>query len=391
LEAARALPYIVAAIVAAGIVSFALTPLTIRLARRLGAIDEPDMDRRVHKEPVPRTGGIAVAISFLVVGLLAVWWTVSTGTIKLGNVDRDVSGALTDPLIGLFGGVILAALFGFVDDRWQIRARWQFLSQLALAGVAIAAGITITFFFNPFAGAGQSSYPLLAGWQVGIVTAVWVIGMINSLNFIDGLDGLSSGISVIAALTLGVISLTQEQPTVALLCGVLAGALAGFLPWNFHPARVFTGTTGVMTVGYALATLSILGTAKYAVALLVLGVPIIDTFWIIIRRLSHGQSPFRPDRGHLHHRLLDLGLTHRDAVLLIYAICAGLAVLSMVLSTAQTMYTFVGFVVGGGLLLFILTRRTRPDALEAVSYPEGPPDVGPQRSGSEPTAGPSQT
>ena len=138
--------------------------------------------------------------------------------------------------------------------------------------------------------------------------------MINSVNFIDGLDGLLAGVATIAAATLGVIALLSvpTQPAVALMCALLAGSLLGFLPWNFHPARVFIGTAGVFIVGYALAVLSVLGTAKVAVALLVLGVPIIDTFWIIIRRLAQGRSPFSADRGHFHHRLLDLGLTHRE-------------------------------------------------------------------------------
>ncbi len=162
---------------------------------------------------------------------------------------------------------------------------------------------------------------------------------------------------------------------VALLCAVLAGSLAGFLPWNFHPARVFIGTTGVMAVGYALAVLSILGTAKVAVALLVLGVPIIDTFWIITRRLVSGRSPFTPDRGHIHHRLLDLGLTHRGAVLLIYAMCGALGVASIVLAGGSgPLYAFMGIVVASGLLLLLLTFRSGADeALEASSYPDDEP------------------
>jgi len=206
-----------------------------------------------------------------------------------------------------------------------------------------------------------------------------VIGMLNSINFIDGLDGLSTGISLIAAATLGIWSLTPAANdwTVALLCAVLVGSLGGFLPWNFHPAKVFTGTTGVLAMGYALAVLSILGTAKYLIALLVLGVPIIDTFWIIVRRMSQGRSPFTPDRGHLHHRLLDLGLTHRGVVLLIYAICIVLGALSLKLSQKDQVYTFVGFVVGGGLLLFMLTRRGHSEALQADSYPDDIPPSDP--------------
>ena len=362
-DEARALPIVVAALIAASLASFVLTPLAIRFARAVGAIDVPDNDRRVHREPVARAGGWAVAVAFVGIGLLAVWITSSSGLIAAGHV-KDVTVA------ALLGGTLVAALLGFVDDRFQIKARWQFGGQILLALIPVAAGIGIAVVYNPLRGGTESNfqlnYPLPA-----LLAVVWIVGMINSVNFIDGLDGLSSGIAMIAAATLGVISFTQGEPTVALLCGVLAGALAGFLPWNFHPARVFTGTTGVTAVGYALAVLSILGTAKYAVALLVLGVPIIDTFWIIIRRVSHRKSPFTPDRGHLHHRLLDLGLTHRQAVLLIYAICAVLAILSLYLSTRDQLYTFVGIMVGGGLLLFLLTRRgRRAEALSAETYPD---------------------
>ena len=161
--------------------------------------------------------------------------------------------------------------------------------------------------------------------------------MINSINFIDGLDGLSSGIAFIAAVTLGLINLSTpvDQPIIAVLCFILAGSLLGFLRWNFHPASIFAGTSGVQFVGYSLALLSILGTAKVAVALLVLGVPIIDTFWIIVRRLLEGRSPFSPDRGHIHHRMLDLGLSHRQTVLAIYGICLLLAVLALLLSGVE--------------------------------------------------------
>ncbi len=201
-------------------------------------------------------------------------------------------------------------------------------------------------------------------------TVLWIVGMINSINFIDGLDGLSTGISLIAAVTLGLISIaaTVAQPMVGLLCFALAGSLLGFLRWNFHPASIFIGTSGVMFVGYTLALLAILGSAKVAVALLVLGVPIIDTFWIIVRRLVTGRSPFTPDRGHIHHRLLDLGLSHGQTVLVIYAICLVLAVLSFVLSGTGQVYAFLGLAVAFGLGLFLITRFETADALEPKAY-----------------------
>jgi UDP-GlcNAc:undecaprenyl-phosphate GlcNAc-1-phosphate transferase len=355
------------ALVAAVAVSFLLTPLAMRFSRRFGVMDNPDSARRVHRAPIPRAGGWAIAIAFVSVG------AVSLVVLRLSD-SLEFQGHHIRELIALMAGTLAAASIGFIDDRWQIRARWQFIGQLALSLIPVVAATSITVIYNPFAGAGQSSTQLLAEPLPQILTVLWVIGMLNSINFIDGLDGLSSGIALIAAVTLGILAFQQGQPTVSLLCGVLAGALGGFLPWNFHPAKVFSGTTGVLAVGFALAVLSVLGTAKIAVALLVLGVPIIDTFWIIIRRISHGRSPFTPDRGHLHHRLLDLGLTHRGVVLLIYAMCCALAVLSFYISQRDQLYAFAGFIVGGGVLLFMLTRRGHSDALEADSYPD---DVNP--------------
>jgi len=379
---------ILAALALAAVGSYLLTPLAIRFATRTGAIDMPDEGRRVHRLPIPRAGGIAVAASFVIVGSLAWLVAESTGLLRAvpdasGNLRTLVDRIDAGQVSALMGGVILAAIFGFIDDRWQVRARWQLLEQLILAGVAIAGAITIATLVNPlgFLGGTLGGTKLVLEPIPGevsavslLVTTLWIVGMINSINFIDGLDGLSTGVSLFAAATLGIISLSgawwNVQPVVALLCAALAGALAGFLPWNFHPARVFIGTTGVYAVGFALAVLSILGTAKIAVALLVLGVPIIDTFWIIIRRLSQRRSPFTPDRGHFHHRLLDLGLTHRNAVLLIYLLCAILSVAAILLSeSAGTLYAFLGVVVGGGLVLYLFSRRAQ-EALDARSYPD---------------------
>jgi UDP-GlcNAc:undecaprenyl-phosphate/decaprenyl-phosphate GlcNAc-1-phosphate transferase len=194
--------------------------------------------------------------------------------------------------------------------------------------------------------------------------------MINSLNFIDGLDGLSTGIALIAAITLGLLSLTNAvgpfgEPLVAIFCFVLAGGLLGFLRWNFHPAVIFQGSAGVMFIGYVLAVLAILGSAKVIVALLVLAVPIIDTFWVIVRRLSSGRSPFSPDRGHIHHRLLDLGLSHRSTVLLIYVVCATLGLMSLLVSSATGVLAFVVALIGFGVVAFVL-RRDAGDAGEAT-------------------------
>jgi UDP-GlcNAc:undecaprenyl-phosphate GlcNAc-1-phosphate transferase len=349
------LPSLVAAFVVAAFLALLLTPLVLRVAIRLDNVDRPD-GRRVNAAPIPRGGGVAVAVAFLVVAVGGIAINAQTGASEL---------------VALLAGGVVATVLGVLDDTFQLRARWQLLGQLVLAGLAVAAGITVTSLNNPF---GPGNIILSEPYAIGF-SMLWIVGMINSINFIDGLDGLSSGIALIAAATLGLISMTTAvgQPFIAILCFALAGSLLGFLRWNFHPATIFIGTSGVMFVGYTLAVLSILGSAKVAVALLVLGVPIIDTFWIIVRRLAGGRSPFTPDRGHIHHRLLDMGLSHSQTVLVIYAICIALAVLSFVLSGTGQVYAFLGLAVLFGLALFLLTRGETGDALEAETYEETGP------------------
>jgi UDP-GlcNAc:undecaprenyl-phosphate GlcNAc-1-phosphate transferase len=375
-EALDKLPLIIVAGIAAATVSFLLTPLAIRLAPWLGAVDQPVDGRRVHEQPIPRTGGLAVAAAFVGVGVLGL---VANELLHFAPALKEVR----DPqVLALFLGSAVGAALGYLDDRLQLRARWQLLSQLGLAAIALLAGIYIASVVNPLGGSAIKIDGVVvvdvAGYALDIglvaVMTLWVVGMINSVNFVDGLDGLLAGIATIGALTLGIISLVNDpvQPAVALMCALLAGALIGFLPWNFHPARVFIGTSGVFVVGYALSVLAVLGTAKVAVALLVLGVPIIDTFWVITRRLLSGKAPFSADRGHFHHRLLDLGLTHRGAVLVIYGLCSVLAVLSLVLSGRGQLSAFVIIVVASGLVLYLMTRASR-EALEADSYPDDKP------------------
>jgi len=340
-------PVLIGGFLLAVLVSFVATPWILRYVREHRILDHPDA-RRVHKQPLPRGGGVAVVVAFIAVGGgLALVADSLPGV----NISKPLPAA---NLAGLFIGAILATVIGAIDDRYDLRARWQFLGQLALAGVAVLAGITVPYIGNPF---GPGNIQFIA--PIGIAfTVVWIVGMINSLNFIDGLDGLSSGIALIAALTLGVLSLTQQvnQPMVAVLCFVLAGGLLGFLRWNFHPAVIFQGTAGVMFLGYTLGVLAILGSAKVIVALLVLAVPIVDTFWVIVRRLSEGRSPFSPDRGHIHHLLLDLGLSHRSTVLLIYVVCATLGLMSLFVSSTTGVIAFFGALVVLGLIAFVLRR-----------------------------------
>ena len=364
-EVGGVLPLLVGGFIGAAIVSLLLTPVVRALVRRRGIVDAPN-HRRVNTTPVPRGGGVAVVVAFLAVA----------GGLVLLN---DQVGPMPSPrgiaqgeLLALFLGGAVAAAIGAVDDLFDLRARWQLLGQVGLAGLAVLLGVGVEAINNPF---GPRTIAFSAPFAIAF-TVVWVVGMINSMNFIDGLDGLSTGIALIAALTLGVLSLTTQvaQPFVAVLCVVLAGALLGFLRYNFQPASIFQGTAGVMFMGYTLAILAIIGPAKVVVAVLVLGVPIIDTFWVIVRRLMGGRSPFTPDRGHIHHRLLDLGLGHRGTVLLIYVICAGLGLMSLLVSTATQVYAFLGALVGFGVILFLLTREPR-EALEADAYETWPSEA----------------
>jgi UDP-GlcNAc:undecaprenyl-phosphate GlcNAc-1-phosphate transferase len=354
-------PIVVAFLVAA-FLALVLTPLVRSVVLRHEIVDRPEA-RRVNTIPVPRGGGLAVSAAFLVTAsaFLILNHEADYVTVPLSFQPSEVAALL-------LGGAVAAGL-GAIDDLLDLRARWQLLGQVGLALFAVWLGISIDFIANPLGVRGEV---LRFGPIAGGLTVFWIVGMINSINWIDGLDGLSSGVAFIAAVTLGLISLTTQvgQPLIAVLCFALAGALLGFLRWNFYPATIFAGTSGVQFVGYTLAVLAILGTAKVAVALLVLGVPIIDTFWIIVRRISEGRSPFKPDRTHIHHRLLDMGLSHRQTVVAIYGICLGLAVLSMLLSGVTQIYAFLGIFVAFGVVLFLPTRGDfdRPDELEPEAY-----------------------
>jgi UDP-GlcNAc:undecaprenyl-phosphate GlcNAc-1-phosphate transferase len=367
-------PILVVFVLSAAI-ALAITPLVRRTVLRLGIVDRPNA-RRVNTRPIPRGGGFAIAAAFLIVATPFVLFNEGQDWVPTPlNIEPS-------DLVALFVGGLAAAVIGMIDDLFDLRARWQLAGQIVLALAGVALGVGITVINNPFGdGVIRFSQPFSVGF-----TVFWIVGMINSINWIDGLDGLSTGIALIASVTLGLLSLTTQvgQPLIAVLCFALAGALAGFLRWNIHPAKIFSGTTGVQFVGYTLAVLSIMGSAKVAVALLVLGVPIIDTFWIIVGRLSQKRSPFTPDRSHIHHRLLDLGLSHRDTVLFIYAICVALGVLALLVSEVTQAYAFISVFILSGLILFGPTRGAfeRPEELEAESYEavvqqDGSPEAAP--------------
>jgi UDP-GlcNAc:undecaprenyl-phosphate GlcNAc-1-phosphate transferase len=354
-------------LVGSTVLAFALaaiaTPLVGVLARRWGMLDMPG-GRRVHPRPIPRPGGLAIAVAFGS-AIFAFWL-----------VDRVLGHPLLIPeevrsprftLVAI--AALLGMVIGLIDDLLELRARWQFLGQVIVAAVIVLAGIRIDFVNDPLSDRlVELSFPVAVAF-----TMLWIVGMNNALNFIDGLDGLAAGVAAIAALTLGGLALLPQvsEPFVAWMAFSLAGAIAGFLLFNFHPARLFLGTTGVAFLGTMLAVLSIFGTAKVAAALLVLGVPIIDTFYVLVRRMLSGHPPFAPDRGHFHHRLLDVGLTHQQAVLLIYALTALLGTLAFVTSGRGQIAGFIGLAVLLGIAVMALAQRSsKAEELDPGLYRE---------------------
>lgn len=341
----------------------AITPLIGRLAERYGMLDIPG-GRRLHPRPIARPGGLAIALAF---GLtILAFWLVDRYAGRPFLIPEEVrSSRFTLTALAAALGMTL----GFIDDAFELRARWQFLGNVVVAAVIIVAGIRIDFIDDPLGGGViQLAYPVAVAF-----TFFWIIGMNVALNFIDGLDGLAAGVSAIAAATLGGIALLPyvQEPFVAWMAFSLAGATLGFLIFNFHPAKLFMGTSGVVFVGTMLAVLSIFGTAKVAAALLVLGVPIIDTFYVLLRRMLQGQKPFAPDRGHFHHRLLDVGLSHPQAVLFIYGLTLGFGALALLTSGRTQLFAFVGAVLLFGVAVVALAQRARrAEELDPSLYAE---------------------
>lgn len=349
------MPTVVLLFLGSTIVAFLLvviaTPFVIALARRYPALLDVPGGRRRHPGPIPRAGGVALAAGF---GLAIFgFWLVDRLAGHPFLIPEEVRSSR-------FALTALAATVGLVvgllDDAFDLRARWQLLGHFAIAAVVAVAGIHIDFLTDPFSPSGI--LVLAPAVAVGL-TVFWVVGMNVALNFLDGLDGLAAGVALIAALTLGASALlpSVNEPFVAWMAFTLAGAAGGFLFFNTHPARVFLGTTGVTFLGTMLAVLSIFGTAKISTALLVLAIPIVDTFYVLLRRVLRGRPPFMPDRGHVHHRLMDLGLTHWQSVFLIYAVTCLLASLTFVMDSVGQLAAFAGVAVLLGLLVLVLPER----------------------------------
>ena len=313
------------------IVAFMATPYTIKIAHKIGAVDVPKDERRMHKKAMPKFGGPAVILGFLVSVIYLLIVMSMENTINLFGQEQYGM-----KLLGMFLGIVIISITCIIDDIKTIKPIVKLSGQVLAAIVAVAFGIRVgNFDFGIF------NTPESREIFSAILTIIWIVGITNAINLIDGLDGLSSGISVISAISLLVIFVLNGSPMIAIiLITALAGALVGFLPFNFAPAKTFIGDTGSNFLGYSLSIISILGVAKtYTVAvivlpLIVLGLPIFDTLWAIIRRLIKGKSIkaiFKADKGHLHHRIVARGFSQKQAVLILYGISATFGIFAVIL------------------------------------------------------------
>ena len=295
-------------------ISFACTPAVRMLAIKIKAVDVPKDNRRMHKVPIPRMGGLAIFAGFLVSVLFFV---------PLGNEFRSI----------LIGALILVVL-GIIDDIVALKPRTKFAGQIIAALIPALSGVSIHGIVNPIV---PGQYSTLGIFSIPF-TVIWIVGITNAVNFIDGLDGLACGVSAIATVTMFIIAVLFGETYIALMMAALAGACLGFLPYNMNPAKIFMGDTGSMFLGYILATVSIQGLFKFyavisfAVPFILLGLPIFDTGFAIVRRLLKGQSPLQADRGHVHHRLIDLGFDQKQSVAILYAFSALMGLTAVILA-----------------------------------------------------------
>lgn len=318
----------IAAFLVSGILSFILTPVAKRIAHKIGAIDVPKDERRMHKEPIPRLGGLAVFFAFLV------------SVILLVPIDLELQGILL--------GAVVIVVLGVIDDSVSLPAIVKLFVQIAAALIVVLHGVRIDVLSNVNV-FSNNAYLSLGIWSVP-VTVIWIVAITNAVNLIDGLDGLSVGVCTIASISLLLISAIVSEFTIVVIMAALAGACIGFLPYNINPAKIFVGDTGATFLGFILATMSIQGMFKtyailsFAAPFLVLGLPIFDTVFAICRRLLHGQSPMHADRGHIHHRLIDVGFNQKQTVLILYLI-SGILGISAVLLTSSGAVRALLFVV----------------------------------------------
>jgi len=331
--------FVILAFLISSVVSFLLTPLVKTIAHKVGAIDVPADDRRMHKVPIPRMGGLAIFLGFFLSAVLFL--------------------DLSRPIIATLIGAIIILVLGIFDDIYRLKALPKLIVQIIAALIPALNGVQISFLSNinlfsdnAFINLGVFTVP---------ITVFWIVGITNAVNLIDGLDGLACGVSSIACFSLFCIALILGDTQVELMTAALAGACIGFLPYNLNPAKIFMGDTGATFLGYVLAIISIQGLFKFytiisfAVPVLILGLPIFDTSFAIIRRIASGRSPMSPDRGHLHHRLIDMGFNQKQTVAIIYSVSIVCGLAAILLTQSGTLKAAI--IVVTALVVALLAAR----------------------------------
>lgn len=322
---------IAVAFLLAFITAYVITPYTIRFAKKVGAFDIPSESRKIHNNPMPRLGGLAVIVGFTVSVIYLLTVMSIENTINLFNADNYYI-----KLIGFFAGLVVLGMFCFIDDLKNINPFIKLIGQTIAAIIVAFCGVQIDKISIPFFTTIFTEETLSI-----IITVVWIVGITNAINLIDGLDGLSSGVSLISCISLLIIFALNGSPLISiLLVTALAGALLGFLPYNFNPAKTFLGDTGSNFLGYTLSIISILGMAKTYTAiviiapLIVFALPLLDTMFAIVRRIVKTKSlkgVFKADKDHLHHKIMNHGYSQKQAVLILYGLSAAFGLFAIIL------------------------------------------------------------
>lgn len=349
---------VILALAVSMLLSFALTPLVKRLAYKIGAVDIPKDKRRMHDHPIPRLGGLAIFIGFVITVLV------------FADTDRQLRGIL-------LGSCLIVAV-GVVDDSHPLGAGIKFILQIVAALIAVWHGVVIEAIANPLP-IGGNLY-----WEFGImsvpITVIWIVAVTNSVNLIDGLDGLADGVSTIAALTMLILALLLGDLEMAVICAALVGSCIGFIPYNRNPAKIFMGDTGATFLGYMLATVSVTGLFKlyamisFIVPFIILGFPIFDTVSAFTRRVLKGQNPMKADRSHTHHKLIDMGMNQKQAVATLYMVAGVLGLCAVMIVTSGYIKVILSVVALAGTA-FTVARIAR--------YPHEHPKQNTQDAGPE--------
>ncbi len=346
----------------AGLTSFLCTPFAKKLAWRIGAIDVPKDARRMHKKPIPRLGGFAIFLGFFVSTMVFTF------------------NFITVPIYGVLIGAMVIIALGMADDVLALKASYKFVVQLIAVAIPVVMGVRIERFPDFFGGGSYIQLPFI--WSCGI-SVVWLLAILNAVNIIDGLDGLACGVSSIMTIFVTIILVLLEAPQVAIIAAALAGACMGFLPYNINPAKMFMGDTGSMFIGYMLACLSILGLFKaYAIVaffapVMLYLLPIFDLMFAATRRVLSGKSPMQADKSHLHHKLIALGFSQKQAVAILYGIATILGFCA-VLITADD-FGKAMLVIGAAFVIIVLSALVLYARLKKIEQKEAEKEMEEQK------------